>query len=30
MTNYRRNRMPGATYVFTVNLHDRQSDLLCR
>ncbi len=28
MTAYRRNRIPGATYFFTVNLQDRQSQLL--
>jgi putative transposase len=28
--NYRRARMPGATYFFTVNLHDRSSNLLLR
>lgn len=28
MTDYRRNRVPGATYFFTVNLADRQSRLL--
>ncbi|WP_304053136.1 hypothetical protein [Nitrosomonas communis] len=28
MSNYRRNRIPGGTYFFTVNLHDRTSDLL--
>ena len=28
MTDYRRNRVPGGTYFFTVNLLDRQSDLL--
>jgi len=28
MTNYRRNRVPGGTYFFTVNLLDRKSDLL--
>jgi putative transposase len=28
MTDYRRNRVPGGTYFFTVNLHDRRSDLL--
>lgn len=28
MPNYRRNRAPGATYFFTVNLRDRRSDLL--
>ena len=30
MTNYRRNRVPGGTYFFTVNLLDRASDLLVR
>jgi putative transposase len=28
MPDYRRNRIPGATYFFTVNLRDRRSDLL--
>ncbi|MGE3784931.1 MAG: transposase [Alphaproteobacteria bacterium] len=28
MPNYRRNRVPGATYFFTVNLRDRRSELL--
>jgi putative transposase len=28
MPNYRRNRIPGATYFFTVNLRDRRSGLL--
>jgi putative transposase len=28
MPNYRRNRIPGGTYFFTVNLLDRQSRLL--
>jgi putative transposase len=28
MPNYRRNRVPGATYFFTVNLRDRRSRLL--
>ncbi len=28
MTSYRRNRVPGGTYFFTVNLDDRTSDLL--
>lgn len=28
MSNYRRNRVPGGTYFFTVNLYDRQSGLL--
>ena len=28
MPDYRRNRLPGATYFFTVNLLDRRSDLL--
>lgn len=30
MSNYRRARVPGATYFFTVNLRDRSSDLLVR
>jgi putative transposase len=30
MTDYRRNRIPGGTYFFTVNLLDRRSDLLTR
>jgi len=30
MPDYRRNRIPGATYFFTVNLFDRRSDLLVR
>ncbi|PTU76013.1 REP-associated tyrosine transposase [Pseudomonas mangrovi] len=30
MPNYRRARVPGATYFFTVNLRDRSSDLLIR
>jgi putative transposase len=30
MSNYRRNREPGGTYFFTVNLLDRKSDLLVR
>jgi putative transposase len=30
MTDYRRNRVPGGTYFFTVNLLDRQSDILVR
>ncbi len=30
MSRYRRARVPGATYFFTVNLRDRQSDLLVR
>jgi putative transposase len=30
MSNYRRNRVPGGTYFFTVNLLDRRSDLLVR
>ncbi len=30
MPNYRRARVPGATYFFTVNLQDRRSDLLIR
>jgi putative transposase len=28
MTDYRRNRVPGGTYFFTVNLVDRNSDIL--
>jgi putative transposase len=28
MPDYRRNRVPGACYFFTVNLRDRRSDLL--
>lgn len=28
MRNYRRNRVPGGTYFFTINLNDRRSDLL--
>jgi hypothetical protein len=28
MPDYRRNRIPGGTYFFTVNLLDRSSDLL--
>jgi len=28
MTNYRRRRIPGGTYFFTVNLADRESTLL--
>ncbi len=28
MPDYRRHRVPGATYFFTVNLSDRRSDLL--
>ncbi len=28
MPDYRRNRVPGGTYFFTVNLADRNSDLL--
>ena len=30
MTDYRRNRVPGGTYFFTVNLADRRGDLLVR
>ena len=30
MPNYRRLFVPGGTYFFTVNLHDRSSDLLIR
>ena len=28
MPNDRRNRVPGGSYFFTVNLRDRRSDLL--
>ena len=28
MSDYRRDRVPGGTYFFTVTLHDRHSDLL--
>ena len=28
MVNYRRIRVPGGTYFFTVTLRDRRSDLL--
>ena len=28
MPDYRRNRVPGGTFFFTVNLRDRRSDLL--
>ena len=28
MPNYRRNRVAGGSYFFTVNLRDRRSDLL--
>ncbi len=28
MSNYRRHRVPGGTWFFTVNLWDRQSHLL--
>jgi putative transposase len=28
MPHYRRNRVPGGTFFFTVNLLDRRSDLL--
>ena len=28
MPDYRRNRVPGGTYFFTVNLNDRRSDVL--
>ncbi|WP_426993064.1 hypothetical protein [Methylomonas sp. CM2] len=28
MSNYRRNRVPGGTYFFTVNLLERKSTLL--
>jgi REP element-mobilizing transposase RayT len=30
MPNYRRNRVPGGTFLFTVNLLDRRSNLLVR
>jgi putative transposase len=30
MPDYRRNRVPGGTYFFTVNLENRRSDLLVR
>jgi putative transposase len=30
MPDYRRNRVPGGTYFFTVNLANRRSDLLVR
>jgi putative transposase len=30
MPDYRRARVPGATYFFTVNLRDRSSNLLIR
>ena len=30
MSNYRRNYIPGGTWFFTVNLQNRQSDLLIR
>lgn len=30
MVNYRRNRVAGGTYFFTVTLRDRRSDLLVR
>ena len=30
MSEYRRNRGPGGTFFFTVNLLDRRSDLLAR
>jgi hypothetical protein len=30
MPEYRRNRVPGGTFFFTVNLLDRHSDLLVR
>jgi putative transposase len=30
MVHYRRARIPGATYFFTVTLRDRRSDLLVR
>ena len=28
MSDYRRNRVPGGTYFFTITLRDRGSDLL--
>ena len=30
MPDYRRNRVPGGAYFFTVNLLDRRSDLLLK
>lgn len=30
MPNYRRNYVPGGSYFFTVNLHDRRQDFLTR
>jgi REP element-mobilizing transposase RayT len=30
MPNYRRNRIPGGTYFFTVNLLERKSGLLVK
>jgi putative transposase len=30
MPDYHRNRVPGGTYFFTVNLLDRRSDLLVK
>jgi putative transposase len=30
MPDYRRNRVPGGTFFFTVNLLDRRSNLLVR
>jgi len=30
MTNYRRNRLPGATYFFTLTIAQRHLDLLIR
>ena len=30
MSNYRRSVIPGGTWFFTVNLQNRQSDLLIR
>jgi REP element-mobilizing transposase RayT len=30
MSNYRRHYVPGGTWFFTVNLQNRQSDLLTR
>lgn len=30
MVQYRRNKIKGGTYFFTVTLKDRQSDMLCQ
>jgi putative transposase len=30
MSNYRRSHIPGGAWFFTVNLQNRQSDLLTR